>query len=492
MRPLQNRSAEHCSARTSGFFHNLPSNARRSNRLVREFCRGLLIFVCLVLAAARSPGQEKSAATNYWSWASTPPMGWNSYDAWGSSVTEDETLANARYMKEHLLAHGWQYVVIDARWYDSVSSFDDRNFNKDRAGAKLAADEFGRMIPATNRFPSAANGQGFKPLADQIHAMGLKFGFHMMRGIPQQAVNAKTPIEGSNFTAADAGNTNSRCVWCPDMFGVRSNEAGQAWYDAMFRLYASWGLDFIKIDDLSVPYHGDEIAMIRKAIDKCGRAIVFSTSPGPTRVNRANDVKVQANMWRISGDFWDRWKDLNHQFDLLAEWQGVGGPGHWPDADMIPFGHIGIKCTIAGKERESRFTHDEQLTLMSLWSLAPSPLMLGDNLPDTDAWTLSLLTNDEVLAVDQDALGSPGKRVAQKDGTEIWIKELKDGSKAVGLFNRSATNATVTLNWNDAGLAGKQKLRDLWTHTDLGDFTNEFTPTINSHGAGLYRVSPVQ
>jgi hypothetical protein len=220
--------------------------------------------------------------------------------------------------------------------------------------------------------------------------------------------------------------------------------------------------------------------------------IVFSTSPGPTRVNRADDVKVQANMWRISGDFWDRWKDLNHQFDLLAEWQGVGGPGHWPDADMIPFGHIGIKCTIAGKERESRFTHDEQLTLMSLWSLAPSPLMLGDNLPDTDAWTLSLLTNDDVLAVDQDALGSPGKRVAQKDGTEIWVKELKDGSKAVGLFNRSPTNAAVALNWNDAGLAGKQTVRDLWTHTDLGGFTGGFAPVINSHGAGLYRVSPVQ
>src|SRR5438132_7001288 len=146
------------------------------------------------------------------------------------------TLANARAMKEKLLSHGWKFIVVDARWYDSVSSFDDRDFNKERAGAKLFEDEFSRMIPAPNRFPSAANGQGFKPLADKIHAMGLKFGFHMMRGIPRQAVNAKTPMEGSNFSAADAGDPADKCPWCPDMFGVRANAAGQAWYDSMFRV----------------------------------------------------------------------------------------------------------------------------------------------------------------------------------------------------------------------------------------------------------------
>jgi hypothetical protein len=414
-------------------------------------------------------------------------MGWNSYDAWGTSITEDETLANALYMKEHLLAHGWKYVVIDARWYDSVSSFDDRNFNKERAGAQLAADEFGRMIPATNRFPSAANGQGFKPLADQIHTMGLKFGFHMMRGIPQQAVNAKTPIEGSTFTAADAGNTNSRCAWCPDMFGVRNNEAGQAWYDAMFRLYASWGLDFIKVDDLSVPYHGDEIAMIRKAIDKCGRPIVFSTSPGATQTSHADDIKSKANMWRISGDFWDRWKDLNHQFDLLGQWQGVGGPGHWPDADMIPFGHIGIKCTIAGADRQTRFTHDEQLTLMSLWSLAPSPLMLGMNLPDNDAWTLSLLTNDEVIAIDQDPLGHTARRMNEMP--ETWMKELANGSFAVGFFNRTGQPLKMNVPWHDLGFSTPPQVRDLWQHKNLGEQEN-FIAELPPHGCVLLRAIP--
>ena len=442
----------------------------------------------MVFALLVTPGYADDPA--YWAFAPTPPMGWNSYDAWGTSITEDETLANAQYMKDHLLSHGWNYVVIDARWYDTVSSYDDRDFNKDRTGAKLAADEFGRMIPAINRFPSAANGQGFKPLADKLHAMGLKFGFHMMRGIPRQAVIAKTPIEGSSFTAADAADTHSTCGWCPDMFGVRNNDAGQAWYDSMFRLYASWGLDFIKVDDLSVPYHGGEIEMIRKAIDKCGRPIVFSTSPGPTDVVHADHVKMLANQWRISGDFWDRWKDLDRQFDLLAKWEGVGGPGHFPDADMIPFGHIGIKCTIAGKDRQTRFTHDEQLTLMSLWSLASSPLILGCNLPDLDDWTLSLLTNDEVLAIDQDALGLAAKRVSQKDGLEVWVKNLKDGSKAIGLFNRSDADTQVTAKWSDIGLTDQQKVRDVWEHKDLGVVADQITLPVPKHGVVLLQAVP--
>jgi hypothetical protein len=453
----------------------------------------LLLLLINTSLTATAQAVAPGVGPEYWKWAPTPPMGWNSYDAWGTSVDEKEVLANARYMQEHLLAYGWKYIIIDARWYDSVSSYDDRDFNQDRVNAKLFADEFGRMFPATNRFPSAVDGKGFKPLAGQIHALGLKFGFHMMRGIPRQAVQVATPIEGSHFTAADAGDTNNKCGWCPDMFGVGNNEAGQAWYDSCARLWASWGIDFIKVDDLSNPYHASEIGMIRKAIDKCGRPIVFSTSPGPTDPAYANQVSVNANMWRISGDFWDQWGDshrsgLNHQFDLLAKWQGVGGPGHWPDVDMIPFGHIGIKCTIAGPDRQTRFTTNEQITVMSLWALAPSPLMLGNNLPDTDAWTLSLLTNDEVLAVNQDPLGLPAKRVAQSEGAEIWVKELKDGSKAIGLFNRSAAAQDVELAWNDAGLIGRQELRDLWMRKSLGIMKERYTLRVPSHGAVLLRA----
>ena len=447
-----------------------------------------LVFVLFLLAQSRVLHADPAPA--YWQWAPTPPMGWNSYDSWGTSINEDQTLANAQYMKDHLLSHGWQYLVIDARWYDTVSPTDDRDFNKKRAGAKLFADDYGRLLPALNRFPSAAGGVGFKPLADKIHAMGLKFGFHLMRGIPRQAVAAMTPIQGSAFTAADAGDTRSHCSWCPDMWGVRNNAAGQAWYDSVFKLYASWGLDFVKVDDLSVPYHGDEIRMIRNAIDKCGRQIVFSTSPGATDPVHAAEISTLANQWRISGDIWDRRKDLNRAFDLEAAWQGVAGPGHYPDCDMIPFGHIGIECTIAGKDRQTRFTHDEQRALMSLWSLCSSPLILGNNLPDTDDWTASLLTNDEVLAVDQDPLGLGAKRVSQANGVEVWVKTMKDGSKAIGLFNRGNTPATAALDWTAAGLNGPQKLRDLWAHQNLGSFNQTYSTPIAPHGVVLVLARP--
>jgi len=448
---------------------------------------GISLFLSPMVFAE---GTADNPAPTYWQFAPTPPMGWNSYDAWGTSITEDQTLANAQYMKDHLLSHGWKFIVIDARWYDTVSSYDDRNFNKERAGAKLAADQYGRLLPSLNRFPSAADGQGFKPLADKIHAMGLKFGFHVMRGIPRQAVKAATPIEGGSFTAVDAGDTHSKCGWCPDMWGVKNTDAGQAWYDSMFRLYAAWGLDFIKVDDINDPWHGDEIAMIRKAIDKCGRPIVFSTSPILRSTSHAQQITQLANMWRISGDFWDRWKDLDHQFDLMAAWQGAGGPGHFPDGDMIPFGHIGIKCTIAGKDRQTRFTHDEQRMLMSLWSLNSSPLILGDNLPDTDGWTLSLLSNDQVLAVDQDTLGPVARRISQENDTEVWVKPLKDGSKAIGLFNRGPAAATVTLNWSDAGLTGKQALRDLWEQKDIGAFDQTYASPVPPHGVVLLHCTP--
>jgi hypothetical protein len=300
-------------------------------------------------------------------------------------------------------------------------------------------------------------------------------------------VNAKTPIEGSTFTAADAGDPKNKCGWCPDMYGVRNNAAGQAWYDSIFRLYASWGLDFVKVDDLSRPYSAHEIEMIRKAIDKCGRPIVFSSSPGPTDPKNGPHISKLANMWRISGDFWDRWKDLDHQFDLVAQWQGVAAPGHWPDADMIPFGHVGIKCTIAGRDRQTRFTKDEQVTLMSLWALAPSPLILGNNLPDTDEWTLSLLTNDEVLSVNQDPRGCSAKRVAQHEKTEVWVKELSNGAKAVGLFNRGDAETSITLPWTEAGLQGKRSVRDVWKHRDLG-LLDTFSTAVPAHGSVLLIV----
>jgi alpha-galactosidase len=453
-----------------------------------RFFEVLSIWAIISLAGiSKSPADSNTTFPAYWKWASVPPMGWNSYDAYNDTVTEEQVLTNAEYMKDHLSVHGWKYVVVDFRWYDPEPVGNDLALNN-RKGARLASDSFGRMIPASNRFPSSSDGHGFTALADKIHAMGLKFGFHMMRGIPRESVLANTPIEGSKFTAADAADTSNTCDWCPDMYGVKNNEAGQAWYNAEYKFYASWGLDFVKVDNLTNPYYKPEIEMIRKALDQSGREIVFSTSAGPTPVQEAQHIKYQANQWRISGDFWDHWDKLNHQFDLFEQWSKAGatGPGHYPDGDMIPFGSV--RSQSGGDRHMSHFTHDEEMVLLSLWSLESSPLILGDNLPEDDAATTLLLSNDEVIAIDQDPLASPAQKVSSKAGLEVWVKKLKDGSKAIGLFNRSEQDASITLEWKEAKLSGKQFLRDLWQRKDIGEFTQSFSSPVPKHAVVLLKV----
>jgi hypothetical protein len=454
-------------------------------------------LVMLATMGAAASAQEAGPA--FWQFAPTPPMGWNSYDAYGDSVTEKEFLANAGYVKDKLLSHGWQYVVVDYRWYDAGAHSSNL---KDRAGAPLTADEYGRLLPAPNRFPSAADGRGFKSLADKVHAMGLKFGIHVQRGIPRQDVKANTPIEGSNFKAADAANTGNTCPWNPDMFGVNgASPAGQAWYDSLMRLYAQWGVDLVKVDDLSNPYSAAEIEAVRKAIDKCGRPIVFSTSPGETPISEGRHIETNANLWRTSGDFWDNWRALKHAFTLAQRWEPYRGPGHWPDLDMIPLGRISIRCHDGGPDRRTRFTADEQTTLMTLWAIARSPLMLGANLPDNDPATLALFTNDEVLAVNQ---RSRNNRQLYSRGDQVaWVADVPDSTdKYVALFRTDSNNAPIAaadpqrpkandfvLAFKDLGITGPCRVRDLWKHKDLGSFPDQFTAAIASHGAGLYRVS---
>ena len=426
--------------------------------------------------------------------ALTPPMGWNSYDAYGDSVRESEVLTNAEWLKKHLQPFGWDTVVVDFRWYDQLASDKPQNPKGD------LIDEYGRCIPAPNRFPSATNGVGFKALADQIHAMGLKFGIHIMRGIPRLAVESNLPIAGSTFTAAQAalpvGDPNRQCVWNQDMFGVNAtNAAGKAWYDSVAKQYASWDVDYIKCDDIANLqrgriYDAEEIEALSTALKNSGRSIVLSLSPGATPASHGAHVARFANLWRISPDFWDNWHSLNHNFDLFARWTPYTGPGHWPDGDMIPFGHICQRNCDVHPDRWTRFTRDEQLTLMSLWSLASSPLMLGMNLPDNDAWTTAILSNPEVLAIDQDPLGKPAQRITNLNGPEIWVKPLADGSRAVGFFNRTSQPVKVDLQWHDlhkSGIRSRPDVRDLWLRQDLGR-QKEFITELPAHGCMLVRI----
>jgi hypothetical protein len=425
--------------------------------------------------------------------ALTPPMGWNSYDAFGDSVRESEVLTNALWLKEHLQPLGWDTIVIDARWYDP---FADGIRVQNPEGVMI--DEFGRCIPAPNRFPSATNNAGFKPLANEIHALGLKFGIHIMRGIPRKAVEANLPIAGSNFHAADAvrpeGDTNRICRWNRDMFGVdATTAAGKAWYESIAKQYAAWDVDYIKCDDIANMERGkiypeEEIEAVSAALRNSGRSIVLSLSPGPAPVNHAPHLAQFANLWRISGDFWDKWYSLNRNFSLFAQWQSNAVPGHWPDGDMIPFGHICQRNCDVHPDRWTRFTRDEQLTLMSLWALAPSPLMLGMNLPDNDAWTTAILSNPEVLAVNQD---SPGQQARRMTGpaqiAETWMKPLADGSFAVGFFNRTDQPVKMDVVWRNLGFRSAPEVRDLWLREDLG-WQEIYVSELPPHGCALLRV----
>ena len=263
--------------------------------------------------------------------ALTPPMGWNSYDYYDTAVTEDRVRANARVMADKLRDFGWEYVVVDIQWYaHKAGSMRDR-FQYIPFGA-VEMDEYGRLLPDPERFPSSAGGRGFGPLAEYVHSLGLKFGIHIMRGIPRSAAHAHTGIKGSALTADLAADPASVCRWNPDMYGLREGEAGQAYYDSIIGLYASWGVDFIKCDDICNTdnleeyspraYAGKhEIEMLSRAIEKQGRPMVLSLSPGPALPDKAWHYKKHANMWRITDDFWDDWPLLKAMFYRCELWQ---------------------------------------------------------------------------------------------------------------------------------------------------------------------------
>jgi alpha-galactosidase len=387
--------------------------------------RGTRIIAIFAMIILSSPLR----AQEFWKWALTPPMGWNSWDCFGPTVTEEEVKANADYMAAHLKKFGWEYIVVDIRWYvgnDKAHGYNEKN-------AVINMDDYGRLLPAVNRFPSSANGKGFKPLADYIHSKGLKFGIHIMRGIPKLAVERNTLILGSTERANNIYSTRQLCAWLGDMYTVDASKPGaQEYYNSLFKLYASWGVDFVKVDDISRPYHKDEIDMVRRAIDSCGRPIVLSLSPGETPIEDAENVSTHANMWRIMDDFWDNWSQLEAHFSFFEKWIPYMGPGHWPDGDMLPLGRIGIRAE-QGNPRMTMFTKDEQVTLMSLFLICRSPLMFGGNLPDNDQFTLNLITNEEALAVLQK---SRNNRLLFDDEDRIaWISDdFGSSDKYVALF----------------------------------------------------------
>jgi hypothetical protein len=351
-------------------------------------------------------------------------------------------------------------------------------------------DANGRLIPAENRFPSSAGSRGFKPLADYIHGLGLKFGIHIMRGIPRRAVQSNLPVRGSSTRAADIADVHSVCPWNSDMYGVNmTSPGGQQYYDSLLELYASWGVDYIKADDIARPVHREEIAALHRAIGKTGRSIVLSLSPGPATLKDLAFLQENANLWRISDDFWDDWGSLKQMFLLLSVWGGVGRPGAWPDADMLPLGRIGLRAE-RGDTRNSRFTRDEAQTVMSLWSIAQSPLMFGGDLPTSDESTVSMLSNEEVLAVNQK--GARGYPFWQSGSMVAWTAEGGNADeKYLGVFNTGERAGTIRVDWGAIKMPDRCVVRDLWQKQDIGEIATGNTFRLAPHASGLYRVKAV-
>jgi alpha-galactosidase len=411
-------------------------------------------------------------------------MGWNSWDSYGTTVREEQVKANADWMAQHLAKYGWKYIVVDIQWYEP-----NAQGHEYKPGAPLTMDEYGRLMPAVNRFPSAANGAGFKPLADYVHSTGLKFGIHIMRGIPRQAVEKNLPIKGTAYHAADVADRENACRWNPDMWGVDTTQPGaQAYYDSLAELYASWGVDFIKADDMgSHLYQPAEIKALSLAIKKTARPMVLSLSPGPAPISEAEFFEKYAQMWRISDDFWDDWKLLRQQFDFTRDWAAfVGKNDTWPDADMLPIGKLRVTATEGGGSL-SKFTPDEQQTMMTLWCIFRSPLIFGGDLPSNDAATTALISNAEVLDVNQRSSG--GHQALERGNVRAWVAEgANGGEKFIAVFNLGATAENVGLMWSALGLPARTaEMRDLWSHKSLGA-SEAMKVRIAPHGSVLYKV----
>ena len=415
-------------------------------------------------------------------------MGWNSWDSYGLSVTQEEFEANATYMAANLRQYGWQYAVVDEGWYL-------KNPDAKAGSFQFTMDQYGRFTPALNRFPSAAGGVGFGQIAAWAHGHNLRFGIHVIRGIPREAVDKNLPIAGSKFHAAEAADKSDTCAWNSDNYGVANNAAGQAYYNSIAALYASWGVDFVKIDCISSPYKANEIRMFSQALKATLRPIVLSLSPGPTPIDEIADLRKYAQMWRISGDVWDHWlqwpkqewsQGLLAQFAMAAKWAPLVEPEHWPDADLLPLDYLGPRPG-EGKARESEFTPEEARTLVTLWCIFRSPLFMGGNLTKLNDATRTLLTNREVIDVDQHSTG--GRQIMNEGQKIVWAaRSDRPGVGYLALFNTAGTQQPVEYPLQSLGFSSTSfTIRDLWQQKDMGT-SDRVRVTLKPHASALFRV----
>jgi hypothetical protein len=453
-----------------------------------------LLSALLISATIPSSRADIAAETL----AHRPPLGWNSWDCFGSDLNEEQFKANVDFMATRLRQYGWEYVVIDLGWYLDPA-LNVVTFKAKRPPQTM--DQYGRLVPDVRKFPSSAGGAGFKPLADYVHSKGLKFGIHIMRGIPWEAVEKRLPIKGTRHTADEIADFQRLCPWYDGMRGVDTNKPGaQAYYDSIVELYSEWGVDFIKADDMTRrDYHRGEITALHQALKRSPRPIVLSLSPGPTPIEELEHLRQSAQMWRVSSDFWDDWKFVVTSFELARAWQGKARPGAWPDYDMLPFGKLRVTGsddyvanhlnTTSDKitNEYSRFTDEEKKTVMTLWCIGRSPLMFGGHLPETDEFSLSLITNEDALRVNQ---YSEGNRELRYDGfSSVWVaRDQESGDHYVALFNLTSEPRRVSFAASEVGIKGRADFKEVWTGARSSG--RRVQSVVPARGARLYRVAP--
>jgi len=383
----------------------------------------------------------------------TPAMGWNSWNCWGTNVTAEKVLQSARAMVQSgLIDHGWTYVNIDDCWQGL------------RGGPSHA-------IQGNTNFPD------MKGLCDQIHGMGLKVGIYSTPWTTSYANHIGGSSENEQGTwsppTKEEKSRPHRSVlpWGIGKYSFARNDAGQ---------WAAWGIDYLKYDwtRINIP----ETKEMAGALRDSGRDVIFSLS-NSTPFTNAPELSKLANSWRTTGDIRDTWASVRAKGFSQDKWAPYAGPGHWNDPDMLVVGWVGW-----GQPHPTRLTPDEQYTHINIWCLLSAPLLLGCDLQKLDAFTLSLLSNDEVLALDQDALGKQATCAAVSGPIYIYVKELENGSKAVGLFNVGSVNNPATVFWSDLNLHGKRMVRDLWRQQDLGRFDGQFAADVPAHGVVLVRL----
>ncbi|WP_235020218.1 glycoside hydrolase family 27 protein [Ruania rhizosphaerae] len=433
----------------------------------------------------------------------TPPMGWNSWDSFGTTVTENEVLANAQVMAERMLPAGWDTVVVDIQWYEPTARAG--GYNDD---APLLLDSDGVQMPVEARFPSSAGGRGFGPLAAQIHELGLRFGVHLMRGIPRRAVADPRPVPGTDATTADialpADHPAARCPWNGDNLGLDfSHHAAQIWLDTQIDRVVGWGVDFLKVDDMLFPYHHDAIEALHTAVSRAeehhGRDVTLSLSPGTDlSVAHVTHLRENADMWRISDDLWDRWEDVADQFTRLARWAPHQRAHGWADADMLPLGRIGIRAE-RGEPRDSLLSTAERRTMLSLWNLGRSPLFMGGDLPTTDAATLADLTHADALTIGRHSADN-GELLRERD-LIVWGARGTGpaaGTRWAGVFNSADGARTIHIPLTSTGLTSPDlptptTITELWTgrriEIDPADPYAVLDLQVDAHGVALLRAT---